>query len=125
METSRTPKKMLRCTARLGVVVTVATLLFTASGGVADASSSKFCKDANSFGNLINSDIGTRAEFVQATRLAHKVANEAPASAKAGWVALAGDFSKILSHPRSANSMQKKLTSDTGRAHRAVTKVCG
>ena len=124
MGTSLTPKNVWGYTARLAVVVTVATLLFTATGGSAGASTAKFCRDANSFGNLLNSGLDTRAQFASATRLAHKVANEAPASAKASWNALAGDFSKILSNPQSANSLKKKVGSDTGNAHRSVTRAC-
>ena len=129
METIHTPKRMLSLTARFGAVVATATFIFVAAGGDAGASSSKFCKDGNNFGNLLNTASGSRVAVVKVRNLAQKVANEAPGSAKTSWNAVAGDFSKALNLSNSSSSAQKKqiekqITSDIGRAHRSLTKAC-
>ena len=129
METIHTPGRMLGLTARLGAVLAAAALIFTAGAADAGASTSKFCKDGISFGNLVDSVGGGRATFVKAKSLAQKAANDAPASAKSSWNAVAGDLSNALnaSNPSKAQQKQieKQLTSDVGRAHRSLTKACG
>jgi hypothetical protein len=130
MGPTHTPRRrMLGLTARVGAVVASATLIFTAAAGDAGASTSKFCKDGNSFGNFLNTAGGGRASVAKAKGLAQKAANDAPASAKASWSAVVGDFSNALnaSNPSKAQQKQieKQLTSDIGRAHRSLTKACG
>lgn len=130
MGTTRTPRRrMLGLTARLGAVVAAASLIFTAAAGDAGASTSTFCKDGNSFGSFINNAGSGRASVTKIISLAKKTANDAPASAKASWNAVAGDFSNVL-HVSNSNKAQQKqiekqLTSDIGRAHKSLTKACG
>ena len=130
MGTTHTPRRRtLGLTAHLGEVVASATLIFTAAAGDAGASTSKFCKDGNSFGYFLNDAGGGRATFVKAKSLAQKTANDEPASARASWNAVAGDFSNALnaSNPSKAQQKQieKQLTSDIGRAQMSLTKACG
>jgi len=73
MGTTHTPRRRtLGLTAHLGEVVASATLIFTAAAGDAGASTSKFCKDGNSFGYFLNDAGGGRATFVKARSLAQR-----------------------------------------------------